>query len=179
MQLPRQIHPGGFKAIREKSEELEAKAIRLGGKHWDAYDQDRQKQNIFLEVFRKTFSVKNSIKACGVEYYTYKNWKANSIYFVETFNDIIDEWHEEIFTSAAQKARGYLIKDEATESGYGEDADGTPIYHGADSNIQRIFLKAMYPDQFAERTKNEHSGPGGTPLQITRRIVDPKETQDG
>lgn len=172
--LPRQIHPAGFEVIRQRSEELEKHAIAMGGKHWDDYDKDRTMQNRFLENFQKTFSVRRSLLFADADYRRYKKWKSDSIHFVETFNEICDMWHEDIFTSAAQKARGYLVKDNKTESGFGEDAEGNPIYHGADTSIQKAFLKAMYPDQFAERTKNEVSGPEGAPLQITRTIIDPK-----
>lgn len=158
MPLPRQIHPNGFDHIESESKRLEEIASKLGGKHWQEFDEDRQLQQSFLDAFRKGFSVKNAMMAVDTTYHRYQRWKATSIYFVKTFNDIIDEWHDEIYTTAAVKARGHLVKDESTNSGFVEDAEGNPIYHGVDTKMTTMFLKAMYPDEFNEKTTTKHEG---------------------
>lgn len=138
--LARQIHPQAFDHIREENEKREKAAIAAGGDTWQKYSDDLQKQEDFLDAFEQTFHVGHSIKKAGAVYSEYKKWRSTSINFVERFNDIIEMWHDEIFTSAAMKARGHKA----------EDDDGNPVFYDADASMQKMFLKSMYP-QFQDK----------------------------
>jgi len=158
MSLPRMIHENAYEHIKAESIRLEEYATKLGGQHWQDFSRDIQNQNDFLDTFRKTFSVKMSIKMADIEYRIYQKWRRTSIHFVQTFNGIIEEWHDDIYVSAATRAKGYLIAADDTESGYQEDAEGNPIFHGADSKLTTMFIKAMYPEQFNDKMNLNMSG---------------------
>lgn len=145
------IHPAGFEAIEAESVRLEEIATKKGGKDWQEFSQDLQSQQRFIEHFRKTFSVRLSLKYVDLPHHRYNKWRATSISFVKDYNDIIESWADDIYTSAATRAKGHLLVDESTESGYAEDAEGTPIWHGANDKLATMFLKAMYPEQFNDK----------------------------
>ncbi len=156
--LPRSIPIEAYDAIREDSDRIEAEAINKGGNAWAEFQQDADDQELFLIAFEKSFSVKRSLKKIGISHAKYKKWREKSIYFVETFNSIIEMWGDDIFVSAANRAKGHLLeapKDaegiSETESGYVEDAEGNVVYHGADTQLTKAFLRAMHPEQFSEK----------------------------
>ncbi len=162
--LPHMIHEGGYEDISGRALAEEERAIAAGGEVWDEYNTDRENQVHFLDAFQRNFSIKMSIRVACVEYRTYQGWRRNSIYFAQRFNLIIEEWHSEMYTSAAYRARGYLVEDVNTESGYAETAEGAPIYHGADSGLTKMFLKSMYPDKFGDKLDMDVSGKVDTRL---------------
>ncbi len=159
--LPQQIHPAGFDAIRQESARLNKEAIDQGGKRWEDYDADIQLQQVFLDAFEKTFHVRSSMMIAGVDYSRYKKWRTVSISFVERFNNIIEQWHDDIFASAAVRARGHCREDEET---------GEVSFFDADTQLTKMFLKAMY-SQFDE--KIDMSLTGG--LNNTTTTLDPEK----
>ena len=156
--LPRMIHPAGFEAIEVESVRLEELATKRGGEDWQRFSRDLQNQQLFIRHFRKTFSARLSIKYVDVTYSTYVKWRSTSISFVRDYNDIIEEWADDIYTSAATRAKGHLLADESTATGFVEDVEGTPIYHGANDKLSVLFLKAMYPEQFNDKIDMNMSG---------------------
>lgn len=156
--LPRAIAGEIYEIIEEESKRREAVATKAGGEKWQAFSADMQAQEVFLDTFSKTFSLRAARLAAGVELSTYYQWRRTSIHFVKGFNEALEEWHDEIYTSAATRARGYLVRDADTESGYVEDASGTLVYQGADTKLTQSFLKAMYPDSFGDKVAVEVSG---------------------
>ncbi len=140
------INPSAFAHIEAEALKAEERATRAGGEAWQSFSTDIQKQELFLETFQKTFSIKHSLKAADVAQSAYSRWRSASIYFVKMFNEVIELWHDDIYTSAAVKARGWYKRDETSDSGYVEDAEGMPIYFGADTKIMSMFLKVMHPE---------------------------------
>lgn len=156
--LPRMIHPLGFDTIEAETIRLEEIATKRGGEAWQTFSRDLQNQMAFMEHFRKTFSVRLSLKFLDLPYSCYAKWRRTSISFVKDYNDAIETWADDIYTSAATRAKGHLQADDSTESGYVEDAEGTPIWHGANDKLSTMFLKAMYPEQFNDKIDMNMSG---------------------
>lgn len=150
--FPRKIDPSSFPAIRENTIDREHEVSQKGGNVWQLFKEDVSQQEVFLDVFRKSYSVTMSCKTAGVTGTVYSRWRDTSIQFVLAFNEIVDMWNDSILASAAQRARGYLQLDEETESGYKEDAEGTPIYYNANDKMALTFMRAAYPGHFDERT---------------------------
>lgn len=181
MPLPRQISPHGYPAIEAETEKREEKAHRLGGEHFADWRKDVDTQNDFLNVFRKSFSIRSALRAVDVDFAKYTHWKGTSLPFVIEFNAIIEEWHDDIFVSAAVRARGRRLKDEATESGFEENADGSPVYHDADTKLTTMFLKAMHPEQFNDKMDLNVSGGLNNSTRIIRVkgvAAKPSETEE-
>lgn len=145
------IHEAAYDHIRSETIRIEEVATKRGGEHWQAFSRDLQAQTAFLEIFRKTFSVKLALKATDTAHHTYNKWRATSISFVESFNEINEMWADDLLVSAATRAKGRLILDSSTESGFVEDAEGTPLYMDADNQLTKSFLRVMYPEQFNEK----------------------------
>lgn len=155
--LPRSIPEEAFPTILKESIRMEQVAADRGGKDWTTFQEDMDLQREFLSHFEKNFSVHRSMLKLGVTPLVYKKWRRTSIHFVNGFNTIIDMWHDDIYVSAAQRARGSRMKDVTTESGYAEDADGAVLFFGADLKMQLSFLRVVHPE-FNEKLNLNHSG---------------------
>lgn len=164
--LPRMIEPAALRHIAKANADREVLANNAGGDVLRAYLLDIQKQDSFLESFSKSFSTRLALRSSDSTAKDLNMWKRASAHFVSEYNATIESWHDEIYASAAARARGHLIKDEDTESGYMEDAEGNPIYHNADTKLTGMFLKAMY-SQFDDKVDMNHKG--GT-TQTTRIV---------
>jgi len=163
------ISEKAYPHIREQALLIEEKASRSGGTTYAKWKEDCDKQALFLDAFAKSFQVKISLKVAGASRMEYAQWRRTSIHFVEMFNSIIEEWHDDIYASAASRARGRLVADSDSESGFQEDAEGNPIYHGSDTKLTSMFLKVMYPE-FNEKTELTSNGT----LTATTRVIVPK-----
>lgn len=166
--LPRMIHPAGFKEIQRASDAREIHAKNQGGKAWSDYSSDLRTQQEFIELFRQSFSVSQSLKILDVSRVVYARWRSSSIWFVQAFNQAIEDWGDEILTSAAVRARGQLMPNEETASGYAEDASGAPVYYNADTRLTLAFLKAMHPEQFNDKLDlGIHGGLNNTNTELS------------
>jgi len=159
--LPSQIPESSFENIA-KSHRQRLSSI------WDPkiLEESNSRKKLFLEWFAKSFSVSFSLRKVHIPRRLLKHWLGSDIDFVKSYNDIIEMWHDDIFASAAVRARGYLVADEKTESGVKEDANGAPIYHGADTNLTKSFLRAIDP---AFNEKLEVTGKDQGPIQTDHK----------
>lgn len=142
--LPRKIDENGYDAIETDSIADEESATSKGGQAWQDFQADIDRQNLFLDAFYESFSVRRSLLRSDATYSMLTRWRSRSISFVRRWNEIIDLWYDEIYTSAALRAVGTPIEDEDT---------GKVSFHGADTRLTAMFLKSMYPDEFAETKK--------------------------
>lgn len=134
--MPRIVDPAAFKHIEAETDAAHEAAVKAGGSRWDEYSQDLVAQAEFLSVFEKNFSIGLSLKSTGVSMGAYSRWRRSSITFVQRLNEIIELWHEDIYTSAAVRARGRPIEME----------DGSVHYIDADSQLTKLFLRAMHSE---------------------------------
>lgn len=162
--LPQQISEEALPKVEAESRRIELAAMEQGGAAWVKFRNDVDLQQAFLEVFEKTFNISRSLKACGCDRNAYNRWRSTSYPFALALNDIIQAWYDDIYVSAAVRARGILLKDDTTESGFAEDAGGTPIYYDPDVSLTKMFLKAMHPEQFGDKLKAELTGANGADL---------------
>lgn len=155
--LPSQIPESMYPEIRRAHEERLANI-------WcpTIIEESNRRKERFLEVFTSTFSVSEALRRAHVPRRLFMHWKTNDIDFVISYNNAVAMWFDSIMSSAAVRARGYLMADPSTESGYAEDALGSPIYHNADSGLTKSFLKAMDP---AFNDKVELTGANEGPIQ--------------
>ena len=154
MSMPEAIPDMNFKRIEDRTEAIEADAMKVP-ELWDDLQKDREAQKYFLNNFRKTFNVSLSLSLVGRTMRDYNRWKFSDIYFVHEYNGIHDQWKNKIMASAATRAVGYLTSCDPkapTVSGYVEDAAGVPIYSGADSRLSMRFLETLYPE-FSPKTE--------------------------
>lgn len=166
--LPQQIDPAGFSVIEKTNLELEKVATGKGGLAWEKFQSDIALQNDFIEIFSRCFSITKTLASLDIKRPKYNKWRTTSILFVYAFNNVISNWYDDIMASAATRAKGHLVADEETSSGYKESADGTPIYHDADTPLTKMFLKAMHPEEFSENTSVKLEGEVSTVTRIVK-----------
>lgn len=139
--MPRAINPAAFDSIRKETDRLHSEAESAGGDKWQSYSEDLRDQALFLDAFEKNFTIHLALRYAGVTSATYNRWRSTSITFVERFNEIVEMWHEDIYVSAAMRARGIKITDKET---------GDVAYIDGDTQLTKVFLRAMH-EEFDER----------------------------
>jgi len=121
----------------------------------------RHRQQTFLEIFSRCMSPKLACKQSGVSASTYSKWRRTDSWFAEHLNSVIEEWEQQVVTSAVARAIGYTRIDPKT----GEvevDADGKVIYHGASDNMAKAILernRLTVDDNVGRQVEHEGQAP--------------------
>lgn len=165
--LPTKLSDAHIEHVRDN---IDARLASFSTRSAESLEAEANKIHDFLESFAATFSVSMAMKMSGMSHPTLRRLKNSSYDFCTAYNDIVDSWAEQVHSSAIQRARGYLRSDENTESGFVEDASGVPIYFGADSGLTKTVLKAIYPDQYGDKVKQELTGANGGPIDQQHRV---------
>ena len=114
----------------------------------------------FIENLRKCANVSKAAKDAGVNRRTAQRERQNSEAFREAWEDALEEGLDYLEEEARRRA--YEGTDEPVYY-KGEDVGTVRKY----SDTLMIFLlKGGRPEKYAERSKHEHSGPGGRPIEI-------------
>ena len=122
----------------------------------------------FLESLRETANVREACKAAGVGRRTAYDHRDADPEFAAAWKEA-----EEIATDALEaEARRRAIYGVA-EPVFHKGAICGHIVKYSDRMLE-ILLKAHRPGKFRENVSMEHSGPGGTPIEVTVSFVTPK-----
>lgn len=111
----------------------------------DSYEHEKQEswkqKEQWLEVFERCLSPTIASKQIGVSLHTYRRWRNTDPEFCRAINRSLELAHEELQGSAYSRATGYLKPSDETESGYEEDAAGTPIRYGSSDRLAIAILQ--------------------------------------
>jgi hypothetical protein len=142
--FPRPVTDEKLKLIRQQ----EAKRLE----QYDAvgYDPDsaghqisaamrRANQERFLSVFALCLSPRLACKQADVSLQTYQRWRSSDSWFAEQLNTVMDDWREELLSSAVTRAIGYTRADENGE--LVRDASGKVIYTDGSDSLARQLLQ--------------------------------------
>lgn len=125
-----------------------------------AHDSDELKQ-AFLDALATSGVVKTAMVASGVSgYSTHKRWRDTDPEFAEAYAEALEASADTLEAEARRRALEGVVRvkfQPKTGEPYDEIQYSDPL--------TMFLLKAARPDKFADRTKNELSGPGGAPIE--------------
>ncbi len=107
--------------------------------------QARQRKERWLELFSQCFSPALTCKQLGINVNTYRKWRTTDSWFAEQINECINDWREEVLTSAIGRAVGYVREGEDGE--IETDASGKIIRHGASDSLTKSLLDWDRPEE--------------------------------
>lgn len=118
---------------------------------------------------RDGFSQKSACDKAGIHVDTFHEWRKNKAEFSEAIKEAEKHYlrvrGKDVVESLLKRARGYDVEE--TETLMIPDKDGKPQVKGqkvkkkhipADVAAQKFLLSNLYPEDWAERQKNELSG---------------------
>ncbi|MEM6771662.1 MAG: hypothetical protein AAF597_13845 [Bacteroidota bacterium] len=128
----------------------EAEAKRLAEYEESGYDPNspahvvskaaqRANQERFLGVFSRCLSPKLACKQAEVSRKTYQSWRSTDVWFAERLNQIMEDWREELLSSAVTRAIGYTVEDD--DGNLATDASGKVVYQGGSDQLARALLQ--------------------------------------
>lgn len=123
---------------------------------------DEIKQAV-LDELSKHGILATALAAGGVKRHEYRVWLQTDNAFVEAVDDAMansaDVIENEVFR------RAIIGVDTKKVVGKGDNAEVITVTTYSDS-LAAMMLKGAKPEKYAERSKNELSGPGGKPVDI-------------
>lgn len=137
MSFPKLVPQDRIDRLREEREKT------VGGVSTDPYAAGRQDdlegQEAFLSVFSKCLSPQLACKQANISRATYNRWRSSSPDFCEQLNSVMNDWREELMSSAISRAIGYTRADE--EGNLIRDASGKVVYAEGSDSLARQLLQ--------------------------------------
>ncbi|MDI6872472.1 MAG: terminase [Bacillota bacterium] len=123
------------------------------------------KKEAFLRALARLGNVSDACRKARVPRRTVYNWKTDDAEFAQAWAEAEETAADALEREARRRAVKGVLK---------------PVYQGGKlaghvreySDTLLIFLlKGARPEKYAERVKNEHSGPGGGPVPVTLELL--------
>jgi hypothetical protein len=121
---------------------------------------DDEKQ-MFLDILAQTGIERRGREAIGCSHEVIRQWRKNDAAFAQGYVDALDTASDTLFEEARRRAYEGVEREKVI--GSGDSARFITEVQYSDT-LMLALLKATRPEQFADRTKSELSGPGGAPL---------------
>jgi hypothetical protein len=173
--IPVRIPEAQLQKALHKTKRRDADALTKDDEHRFNLEDVAMKQELYLHMFNKTFSPALARRHANVNYETVKRWRDGWYEFGVAYNNIIDEWAEEVHAGMMMAARYRLIKDEETESGFQESAEGVPIVVIPNEKMAAAICRA-HVKGFGEKFEPEGEGKVRRPLVVKAAPVEDKQS---
>lgn len=122
-----------------------------------------KKEATFLDCLRDGQSVTAACIDAGIARSTAYEWRDADDTFRQSWDEAVEEGTDRLEDEALRRAR-----DGVNEPVYYKGHKVGDIRRYSDT-LTIFLLKARRPEKFKERVANEHSGPGGGPIQTEDR----------
>ena len=126
-------------------------------------------------MLRETCNITESARAAGIGRRTAYEWRDADKEFRASWDDAEQEAADKLEREAWRRAV------EGTDKPVTFHGEITTTYKEYSDRMLELLLKAHRPEKYKERVANEHSGPSGRPMEITRIeriIVDPRKPKE-
>ncbi len=119
-------------------------------------NQRKEKQQLFLELYRQCANIKASCEAAGIDRTTFYNWKNDDSVFAaqvaEAENDANDTAERALYDRAVLGVEEYVVSNRQVVYHQGQ-----PLTHRVYSDrLLEVLLKARMPDKYKEKQQIEH-----------------------
>jgi hypothetical protein len=135
------------------------------------------RQRVFLYAFARGGYKMLAASYAGVSASTLTRWRKESDRFRELESVAQDVWVERMEQELDRRGFVGVLKPVFGKLAGGRDAGTGVVGHVREysDSLAALRIKALAPERYAERRKNEHAGPGGGPIQmqpVAERLAD-------